>query len=88
MNLSTRQIRTVDRMRAFVEGTELADIGHVDPDGAYTVICRTLERVLYPRLGKADKTSWIDLPCLEGMGYARGRATSLERRAIIEEGRP
>ena len=26
--------------------------------------------------------------CLEGVGYARGRATSLERRAIIEEGRP
>ena len=57
VNLSTLQICTADRMPVFVEDTELADIWHVDPDGAYTVICRTVDRVLYPRLGKADKTS-------------------------------
>ena len=44
MNLSTDQIRTVDQMRAFVDGAELAEIGHVDRDGAYTLIARTLER--------------------------------------------
>ena len=55
VNLSTEQIRTVDQMRTFVEGAELAEIGHVDLDGAYTLIGRTLERVLYPCLGKADK---------------------------------
>ena len=52
---STEQIRTVDQMRTFVEGAELAEIGHVDLDGAYTLIGRTLERVLCPCLGKADK---------------------------------
>ena len=55
VNLSTEQIRTVDQMRTFVEGAELAEIDHVDLDGAYTLIGRTLERVLYPCLGKADK---------------------------------
>ena len=87
MNLSTRQICTADRMPVFVEGTELADIWHVDSDGAYTVICWTVERVLYPRLGKADKTSWMDLPCLEDVDHAGGRAISSKRRAIVEEGR-
>ena len=55
MNLSTDQIRTVDQMRSFVEGIELAEIAHSDRDGAYALISRTPERVLYPRLGKADK---------------------------------
>ena len=55
VNLSTDQIRTVDQMRSFVEGIELAEIAHLDRAGAYALISRTLERVLYPRLGKADK---------------------------------
>ena len=50
VNLSTDQTRTVEPMRSFVEGIELAEIA-----GAYALISRTLERVLYPRLGKAGK---------------------------------
>ena len=48
VNLSTEQIRAVDQMRTFVEGAELAEIGHVDLDGAYTLIGRTLERGALP----------------------------------------
>ena len=34
---------------------DMADIEHLDRDRAYTLIARTLERVVYPRLGTADK---------------------------------
>ena len=44
VHLSADQIRTVDEMRAFVEGTELADIGHLDRGGAYALISWALER--------------------------------------------
>ena len=37
---------------------ELADLGHLVREGACTLICRILERVLYPHLGKADQRGW------------------------------
>ena len=55
MNLSLDQIRTVDQMRAFVEGADRVEITHFDRDGAYALIAVAVERVLYPRLGRADK---------------------------------
>ena len=55
VNLSLDQIRTVDQMRAFVEGADRAEITHLDRDGAYALITVAVERVLYPRLGRADK---------------------------------
>ena len=55
MNLSLDKIRTVDQMRAFVEGAALAEIAPLDGDGTYALGANALERVLYPRLGKADK---------------------------------
>ncbi len=55
VNLSLDQIRTVDQMQAFVEGADRAEITHLDRDGAYALIAVALERILYPRLGKADK---------------------------------
>ena len=55
MNLSLDKIRTVDQMRAFVEGAALAEIAPLDGDGTYALVANALERVLYPRLGKADK---------------------------------
>ena len=55
MNLSLDQIRTVDKMRAFVEGADRAETTHLDRDGAYGLIAVALERVLYTRLGKADE---------------------------------
>ena len=55
VNLSLDQIRTVDQMRAFVEGADRVEITHFDRDGAYALIAVAVERVLYPRLGRADK---------------------------------
>ena len=62
----------------------LGPVAYVDVDG--TVAPTQGEKKA--GMDMSYKTSWIDLPCLEGVGYAGGRATSLERRAIIEEGRP
>ena len=55
MDMSLDQMRTVDQMRAFVEGADRVGFAHLDRDGAYALVAVTLERVLYPRLGKADK---------------------------------
>ena len=61
VNLSLDQIRTVGQKRAFVEGADLAEIAHLGRDCACALISRALERVLYPRLGKAGgcpRDSW------------------------------
>ena len=46
---------SLDQMRAFVEGADQVGFAHLDCDGAYALVAVTLERVLYPRLGKADR---------------------------------
>ena len=76
VNLSTDQIRTVDQMRSFVEGIELAEIAHLDRAGAYALISRTLERVLYPRLGKADKGA-VKRFLEKATGLSRSQVTRL-----------
>ena len=55
MTLRTERIRTLDQMRAFVEGNEPADFEFTDRTSAYAVIRRTLVRFEYHALRKPDK---------------------------------
>ncbi len=55
VTLRTERIRTLDQMRAFVEGNEPADFEFTDRTSAYAVIRRTLVRFEYHTLRKADK---------------------------------
>ena len=55
MTLRTERIRTLDQMRAFVEGNEPADFEFADRTSAYAVIRRTLVRFEYHTLRKPDK---------------------------------
>ena len=55
MTLRTERIRTLDQMRAFVEGNEPADFEFTDRTSAYAVIRRTLVRFEYHTLRKPDK---------------------------------
>ena len=55
MTLRTERIRTLNQMRAFVEGNEPADFEFTDRTSAYAVIRRTLVRFEYHTLRKPDK---------------------------------
>jgi hypothetical protein len=55
VTLRTERIRTLDQMRAFVEGNEPADFEFTDRTSAYAVIRRTLVRFEYHTLRKPDK---------------------------------
>ena len=55
MTLRTERIRTLDEVRAFLEGSEPVDFALNDRDSAYLLVRRSLERLRYYRLGKRDK---------------------------------
>ena len=86
VNLLLDQTRTVDQMRAFVEGADLAEITHFDRDGAYALISHALERVLYPTLGKADKG--VVLRFLEKAGLLSGAYRSPRQAAPPDRPHP
>ena len=79
VNLLLDQTRTVDQMRAFVEGADLAEITHFDRDGAYALISQALERVLYPTLGKADK-GVVSCVSSRRRGFSRAHIDRLVRQ--------
>ena len=53
--LRTKQIRTLDEVRAFLEGSEPVDFTLRDRDSVYLLVRRSLEMHRYHRLGKRDK---------------------------------
>ena len=55
VTLRTERIRTLDQMRAFLEGSEPADFQITDRTSAYVFVRRTLVRFEYHGLGKPDK---------------------------------
>ena len=79
VDLSFDQTRTVGQMKAFVAGTDLVDIAHLDGDGGYAPVTRSLERAPYVRLGEADRG--VVLRFLEkAMGLSWAQTTHLVRR--------
>ena len=55
MDIQTRRLRTIEQLRAFVEGNEAVDFQPRDRGEAYGFARATLERFGYRRLGKRDK---------------------------------
>ena len=55
MTLQTERVRTLEQVRAFVEGSDPVDFAGVGREGIYALVRRTLVRLDYRRLGKPDK---------------------------------
>ena len=55
VTLETERVETLEQVRAFVDGSEPVDFAVSDREGIYRLIRRTLVRLGYSRLGKADK---------------------------------
>ena len=55
VDIQTRRLRTIEQLRAFVEGNEAVDFQSRDRGEAYGFARATLERFGYRRLGKRDK---------------------------------
>ena len=55
VTLQTQRVRTLEQVRAFVEGSEAVDFAGGDREGVYTLVRRTLVQLDYHRLGKPDK---------------------------------
>ena len=74
-------------MRVFLEGAARAEITHVDRDGAYALIAAALERVLYPRLGKADKGTVLSF-LEKATGLSRAQIESSREAASSDRPHP
>ena len=55
MTLQTERVRTLDQVRAFVEGSEAVDFTGADRGSVYEFVRRALVRLDYGQLGKSDK---------------------------------
>ena len=55
VTLQTEGVRTLEQVRAFVEGSEPVDFAGAGREGIYALVRRTLVRLDYHRLGKPDK---------------------------------
>ena len=55
VTLQTERVRTLEQVRAFVEGSEPVDFAGAGREGIYALVRRTLVRLDYHRLGKPDK---------------------------------
>ena len=83
MTLGTERIRTLDQLRAFLEGNEAADFHLADRDSAYAFVRRTLVRFQYHHgLGRPDKGR-----VREFLGKVTGLSPSQLRRLIAQHHR-
>ena len=55
VTLQTERVRTLDQVRAFVEGSEAVDFTGAGRESVYEFVRRALVRLDYGRLGKSDK---------------------------------
>ena len=55
LKLDIERVRTIDEVRDFMAGSEPADFRLTDRRGAYDFVTRTLRRLSYAGLSKADK---------------------------------
>ena len=62
MDIQTRRLRTIEQLRAFVEGNEAVVFQPRDRADAYGFVRDTLERFGYRRLGKRDKGGGSAVP--------------------------
>ena len=76
MALQTERIRTVDQVRAFLDGSEPVDYLPQDRDDAYEFVRRTLVRIGYPRLGRPGKGA-VRQYLAKTTGLSRAQVTRL-----------
>ena len=55
LKLAIERVRTIDKVRDFMAGSEAVDFHLTDRRGAYDFVTRTLRRLSYAGLTKADK---------------------------------
>ena len=55
VTLQTQRVRSLEQVRAFLEGSEAVDFVEGDRAGVYGLVRRTLVQLEYHRLGKPDK---------------------------------
>ena len=55
VTLQTERVRTLEQVRAFMEGSEPVDFAGAGREGIYALVRRTLVPLDYHRLGKSDK---------------------------------
>ena len=79
MTLRTERIRTLDRLRAFLEGNEAADFQPTHRDSAYALVRRTLVRFEYHGLGKPAK-GLVKRYIEKVTGFSRSQVTRLIRQ--------
>ena len=72
LKLDIERVRTIDEVRDFMVGSEPVDFHLTDRRGAYDFVTRTLRRLNYAGLSKADKGVVRALLCGEGHGVVAG----------------
>ena len=90
MTLQTERLRTMEQVRAFVEGSEPVDYKPQDRASAYAFVRRTLVAFHYDRLGRADRgcvRAYIGKVC----GFSPAQITRLVRQqaqtGVVEDRR-
>ena len=61
LKLDIERVRTIDEVRDFMAGSEPVDFHLTDRRGAYDFVTRTLRRLNYAGLTKADRGSCVAL---------------------------
>ena len=79
MTLRTEQIRTLDQIRAFLDGSELTDFRFTGRDSAYDFVRRTLVRFEFHGL-KRDEKGLVKRFIEKVTGYSRSQITRLIRQ--------
>ncbi len=78
IDMNDRQLLTLARLRAFLNGTVALDCA-VAPDERYAFIARTIRRFGYVRLNRADKSVVLRF-LARASGYSRRQLTRLVQR--------
>ena len=83
VTLKRQRVRTLDQVRAFLDGSEAVDFAGTDREGVYALVRGTLVRLNYHRLGEPDK-GLVKRYLGKVMGLSRGQLTRLigQHRAI------
>ena len=76
VTLRTERIRTLDEVRAFLEGSEPVDFTLNDRDSAHVFVRPSLERFRYHGLGKPDK-GLVKVYLAKVTGLSRAQLTRL-----------
>ena len=78
LKLDIERVRTIDEVRDFMAGSEPVDFRLTDRRGAYDFVTRTLRRLSYAGLTKADKGGRASF-CGEGHGVVAGAEHAADR---------